>query len=91
MLTNVGTANLADAKVLVADETALTTGTQYTLVTTTGGITGAPYWAAVDVEGANIPASNGKAKEWWLVNVRSGKNLVLKEGNPNVGLAIVVR
>ena len=92
-LTNIGTATFqgSDGAKVLADAADLATGTKYTLIETTGGITGAPYWAAVDATGADVPASNGKAKEWWLVNVRSGKNLVLKEGNPNVGLAIVVR
>ena len=91
-LTSIGTASLAGAKVLVADTDALTTGTPYTLIATTGGITGAPYWAAVDAVGSDVPATNGKAKWYWLAKVvNGGKNLVLREGNPNAGLTIIFR
>ena len=93
-LTNVGSATLqgtGGVKVLATDTAALTAGSTYNLITTTGGISGAPYWAAVDAMGADIPASSGKAKNWWLAKVRSGKNLVLKEGNPNAGFAIIVK
>ena len=90
-LTNVGTASLAGAKVL-ADADNLEAGTPYTLITTTGGISGVPYWAAVDETGADIPASSGKAKNWWLAKVRNGgKDLVLREGNPNAGFSIIIR
>ena len=90
-LTNVGTASLDGAKVLVADTEALTAGARYDLVTTTSGITGAPYWAAVDAVGNDVPATNGKAKNWWLAKVSGGKNLVLREGNPNAGFTIIFR
>ena len=92
MLTSVTNATVTGAKVLVADTDALTTGTSYALITTTGGIAGAPYWAAVDAEGADVAASNGKAKWYWFAKVgNGGKYLVLREGNPNAGFAIIIR
>ena len=92
-LTNVGTATLEGAdgvKVLVADATALTAGTRYNLITATEGVNGRPYGVAVDASGADVAASNGNEKEFWLARVR-GKILHLVEANPRAGLQIILR
>ena len=43
-------------------------------------------------KGSDGPATNGKAKWYWLAKVvNGGKNLILREGNLNAGFAIIIR
>ena len=75
---------------LVADATALTAGATYDLITATTTLSGTPAVFAVDSDGNHVAASNGKAKNWWLAKARGGV-LRLAEGNPNAGMAVVIR
>ncbi len=88
-LTNVTTANVDGAKVLIADDSALTADTTYNLITATT-LSGTPEAYAVDSGGNHVAASNGKPKNWWLAKSRGGV-LRLTEGNPNAGMAIFIR
>ena len=85
---NATTAAIDGVKVLVADATALAAGTTYSLVSATA-LAGTPEVYAVDSEGNHVSASNGKAKNWWLAKARGGV-LRLTEGNPNVGMTVVI-
>lgn len=88
-LTNVKTANVDGATVLVADATGLAAGEKYNLITATT-LSGTPEVYAVDSDGNHVAASNGKAKNWWLAKARGGV-LRLAEGNPNAGMAVFIR
>ena len=88
-LTNVATANVDGAKVVIEDSSALTAGMKYDLITAKT-LSGTPEVYAVDSEGNHVAASNGKPKNWWLAKARSDV-LRLAEGNPNGGLAIIIR
>ena len=86
---NATTATVDGVKVLIADDSALTAGATYDLITATT-LSGTPAVYAVDSEGNHVAASNGKPKNWWLAKSRGGV-LRLTEGNPNAGLAIIFR
>ena len=86
---NATTATVDGVKVLIADDSALTAGATYNLITATT-LSGTPEVYAVDSEGNNVAASNGKTKNWWLAKSRGGV-LRLTEGNPNAGMAIFIR
>ena len=88
-LTNVTTANVDGAKVLVEDSSALSAGEKYNLISATA-LSGTPEVYAVDSDGNHVAASNGKAKNWWLAKARGGV-LRLAEGNPNAGMAVFIR
>ena len=85
------TATVDGVKVLIEDATVLSAGATYNLITATA-LSGTPEAYAVDSEGSDVPATNGKAKWYWLAKVvNGGKNLILREGNLNAGFAIIVR
>ncbi len=88
-MTNVATATVDGAKVLIADDSSLAAGTTYSLVSATA-LSGTPEVYAVDSDGNHVAASNGKAKNWWLAKARGGV-LRLAEGNPNAGMSVVIR